>query len=146
MRKLIVFLTAILGAGYLHAGQDRFGSMRPETPRSSWTASLDPGVIIATNPTGGGQGFFLRSIYCSGVNPSTVTFFNAQNFGVALSTRDQVSYVPPASGVSAPFQIRFDAFYSSGIAYIKNQVAAVPVPCVIDWDYVADPGNVPYRP
>lgn len=148
MKKLLIAFGLLLACKVVHAGQDRFGSTRQEVPRSSFTASEDPGVVIASHPTGGSLGpFILRTVYCSGVVASTITFYDTQKFTANPSTRDVFAYnpvTPLAILGTSPSQVDFSSYYSSGISYIKIGLA----PCGIRWDYLVDPDpkKVPYRP
>lgn len=50
MKMVVMFLTAVLFSGFAHAGQDRYGSMRPAVWRSSYTESADAFQVISTVP------------------------------------------------------------------------------------------------
>lgn len=145
MKKVILSLLILLGAGSAYA-KDRFGNERSEIPRSSWTASAEIGVTIASNPTGGGSPMVLRSISCSGVVATTITVVDANVYTINTTTRIMFSYVPtqPTAGLGAyPSQIFYDQFFSSGITYTKT---GTPAPCNISWDFLVEPRfNVPYR-
>lgn len=137
--KNVIYALAIVSVGLFtsiaNAGQDRYGSMRPEIPRSSFTNSSDPGVVIASNPTNSGGFFVVRYAYCSGVNASTITFYDTQTFTVNASTKDVLVHQPasPTALLGSPASdIHFNTLYSSGIAYIKTGSA----PCGIKWDYL----------
>lgn len=135
MKKYLLAGLILFSWSLSHAGQDRFGSMRGEIPRSSFTYSADPGVVVASNPTNSGGFFVVRYAYCSGVNASTITFYDTQTFTVNATTKDVLSHQPtsPTSFNGATeTSIHFNTLYSSGIAYIKTGAA----PCGIKWDYL----------
>ena len=112
MKKLGILVGIILSATFSYAGQDRFGSMRKEVLRSSFTNSVDPGVNIASNTVPGWDvlkgsstgylGFILRYVNCSGVNPSTITFFDTIIFNSVVFPIPFFPIKPICSPASIP--------------------------------------------
>lgn len=147
MKKLLLSLVILTGTSWAYGASDRFGSPRQEVTRTSFTASADIGVVIASNPTGGGAPMVLRSISCSGVNATTVTVSDSMIYNTNTSTKAVFSYVPTNPGAhlgSYPSQVFYSIFMSSAIKYTKDGGSA---PCNISWDFLTEPRfNVPYRP
>jgi hypothetical protein len=135
MNKLFALGILFLG-GYVHAGTDRFGNVRAEVPRSSFTIGNESNVILASGSitTGEGGGVILRYIECFGANPSTITVYNSMVFDGNSSTATKYSYLPNnAQGSVKGFY--GSVFISSVASYQKEGIA----PCTIGWDYTTIP-------
>lgn len=134
--KLFALIGILFLAGPVFAGQDRFGNSRYEIPRTSFTLSSDRNVIIAsagvTQWESGYGAIMIRSIDCSGVNPSTITVFNSIVFDGASSTAAIYQY-NPSNGKTDGFY--GSVFISSALSYDKLGTA----PCMIGWDYTTIP-------
>lgn len=147
MKKALLSLLILTGlTAFAHSAQDRYGSVRNEIPRSSYTSTADIGVTIASNVPTVGAPMVLRSIVCSGVNATTVTVADATFYTPATSTKAVYIYIPsnPTSILGSPGnQIYYDTYMSSGIKYTKDGGNA---PCHITWDFITEPRFPVYRP
>lgn len=144
--KLIAAVVLLFGAVNLHAAtNDRFGNDRDEIPLSSFTATTDFNVLLASAPsrystaisTLGGS-VFLRSVDCYGVIPTTISFYNTITFVVATTTRTKVVHigaVAPTLGVDSETHLKTSIWFSSGLMYSKTGLA----PCTIGFDYTQRP-------
>lgn len=140
MNKL--FAAAIfLGLACLaHAGsQDRVGNDRLEVTRSSYTETTDLDVVIASRVTisyAGGSieagDMYVRSVVFSGAAPSTITFYDANLFTNATTTRAKVYW--PGNQVT-PVTVDVSLYFSSAVMYSKQGTA----PANINWDYFTPP-------
>lgn len=145
MRNKILTGLILLIVGTAQAASDRFGNERDEIPRSSYTASNEKGVTIASAPvafvsgsTVASGGLVLRYVSCSGVNASTLTFVDAMVYNLNPSTRVVFAYQPVSPSAilgTPPAQVNYNAFFSSAITYQKEGFA----PCVSGWDYTTRP-------
>lgn len=146
MGKILFALSFVLAAaGLVHAAaEDRFGNQRNEVPRSSYTESADNNVMIASAPTMAqvfvasaptSGALYLRRAIFSGVNATTVTFYDTQNFTVNTTTRTKLVYVPTnsAGGVTGITSIDMDMYFSSGIVYNKEQGGIAPFTMLFDF-------------
>jgi hypothetical protein len=138
MKTLLTGLFVVLSSSFLHAGTDRFGNVRSEIPRSSFTATANANVQIAsagvTQWESGYGGIVLRYIECSGVDSSTITVFNSMVFDGQSSTATVYRYTPTANGgFSSPYY--GSVYISSALSYDKKGLA----PCTIGWDYTTMP-------
>jgi len=120
----ILFLTAFLASAEAYCGSDRFGNVRNEVPRTSFTQTTDryQNIVIVTTRTGLA---FLKSVTCSGFASSTVTFYDTANFLVTTATRAKIIHLEGeltdwSGGIA----------FSSAIMYSKEGLA----PCFFGWD------------
>ncbi len=132
-------LTLLLSAS-VHAASDRFGNERMEVPRSSYTDSEDLNLVISSIPSNGVGSLVLRSVIFSGVDPTTITFYNANLFKASISTAMMLEYTPNFGASSGsggiPVKVDLDMYISSAIMYRKIGGSA---PVLIKYDWLANP-------
>ena len=137
MRKIFCASLVCLVSSFVYgATSDRFGNLRLEVPRSSYTETTDRDVLIATVTPQNTGAIYLRSVTFSGVTPSTISFYDTVTFQSDTSTRAKIVY-PGVVGTSAvsPGTYWINQYYSSGTMYNKQGTA----PCIINWDYSTPP-------
>ena len=124
MSKISILVLAVfLASAKAYCGSDRFGNVRGEIPRTSFTETTDKYQRLVTVSTGTGWAF-LKSVTCSGVASSTVSFYDTVNFLVTTTTRTKIVHL----GTGLTDWSRGVAF-SSGIMYSKEGQA----PCSFEY-------------
>ena len=152
MQKTLKLFLAMIVFGCVQkvnaASGDRFGYSRLEVPRSSYTDSGNTvNVLISSAPNywssnlSRGGNIILRSMTVSGVNPSTITFYDTITFANNVSTMVKVYYSPvvTANGNMGAANLNFNILFSSGLMISKTDIGGVSAS--IQWDYTTPPSN-----
>ena len=150
MKQLLVLPILFFAFRLDAATSDRFGNSRREVFRSSFTDSNnDLKVMISSvskywSDTGnrGSDTIYLRRAIISGVNPSTVTFYDVFHFNNPFSTAAKIMYNPELTGgtMMGSQVIDFDVPFSSGLSYSKVEATnSGTVFLQILWDYSVPP-------
>lgn len=147
MKRLLIIPILFLAFKLDAAVADKFGTNGDAVSRSSFTDSNSSNhVLIASAPNVMqnelGGNIILRSLIISGVNPSTVTFYDSVTFAVNVPTVTKIVYNPNPLTAGLPVTIPINVAISSGLMcdIVEAQVAGSNFK-QIKWDYTTPPRN-----
>ena len=149
--KYLILLSLLFSISLLRAGDDRFGNHRAEICRASYTEVTETDVQIASateiffffffSLTTASMGqMYIRRVVFSGLNPSTVTFYDSGVMTVNTSTKAKIGYIPNNAngGLTGATAIDVDLYFSSAIL-MNYQCQTPPCPMIVNWDYLTPP-------
>ena len=144
--KNLLFLSVLFFAVNAWAG-DRWGNPRGEITRSSYTESNnDVNVLVSSaskywqDTLSLGGDIIVRSVILSGVNPSTITFYDTISFTNATTTESKVFF--PGIANNVPVEVPVNLHISSGFMYSKTEgTPSRGVQAIFKWDYLIPPNG-----